>query len=101
MHADHEMKPPDFEKKLHFFRWFRSFLDTYGICKLDNGFFTDEAWSHLHGYVNSQNSRYWSTTNSHIIQERPLHDEKLGVLCRPVELWGHFCSVATTIRMSA
>ncbi|GFQ83612.1 hypothetical protein TNCT_217631 [Trichonephila clavata] len=25
MHATHGMKPPEFEKRLHFYRWFRSF----------------------------------------------------------------------------
>ncbi|GFX47247.1 transposable element Tc1 transposase [Trichonephila clavipes] len=40
----------------------------------------NEAWFHLHGYVNSQNSRYWCTTNPRIMQERPEHDEKLGVV---------------------
>ncbi|GFR09919.1 transposable element Tc3 transposase [Trichonephila clavata] len=48
MHTVHEMKPPDFEKRLNFCKWFRLFLDTNGIRKLDNvffpfSFFTDEA----------------------------------------------------------
>jgi hypothetical protein len=28
-------------------------------------FMNDEAWFHLSGYVNSQNSRYWGTENPH------------------------------------
>ena len=39
INAVHELKPLDFEKRLHFCRWFYSFLDTYGIYKLDNTFF--------------------------------------------------------------
>ncbi|GFR26768.1 hypothetical protein TNCT_536041 [Trichonephila clavata] len=36
----------------------------------------------------------------HIILEQPLHDEKLPVLCRTIELWGHFSLVALSIRLS-
>ena len=46
---------------------------------LDVTFFTDEAWFHLLGYVNSQNSRLWSFYNSHSLHETPLHDKKVGV----------------------
>ncbi|GFQ87452.1 transposable element Tc3 transposase [Trichonephila clavata] len=79
IHVVHEMTPPDFEKKLHFCRWFRSFLNTYDIRKPDNVLLTNEAGFNLHGYVNSQKSLYRSTINPHIIQEWILHDEKFGV----------------------
>ena len=65
--AVHELKPFDFEKRLHFCTWFHSFLHTHGICELDNIFFTDEAWFHLLEYMNSQNSWHWFTTNPHIM----------------------------------
>jgi hypothetical protein len=44
-------------------------------------FMTDEAWFHLLGYVNSQNSRYWGTKNPHELHKQPLHDQKIGVWC--------------------
>ena len=52
-----ERKEPDKEKRLVYCRWFRSFVDDHGIAELDRVFFSDEAWFHLSGYVNSQNSR--------------------------------------------
>lgn len=46
---------------------------------LDVTFFTDEAWFHLSGYVNSQNSRLWSSDNPLSVHKTPLHDKKVGV----------------------
>ncbi|KAJ4437880.1 hypothetical protein ANN_13819 [Periplaneta americana] len=43
--------------------------------------FTDEAWFHLSGYVNSQNSRHWAIENPHVIHEAPMHPVKIGVWC--------------------
>ncbi|PSN33709.1 hypothetical protein C0J52_26546 [Blattella germanica] len=42
---------------------------------------SDEAWFHLNGYVNSQNSCYWDTENPHLVHEGPLHDLKVSVWC--------------------
>jgi len=44
-------------------------------------FFTDEAWFHLSGYVNSQNYRTWRTENPHNYTESTLHPQKIGVWC--------------------
>jgi hypothetical protein len=44
-------------------------------------FFPDEAWFHLSGYVNSQNSRFWSSENAHLFHEVPLHSQKIGCWC--------------------
>jgi hypothetical protein len=33
-------------------------------------------WFTLHGYVNSQDSRYWSTENPHAVHEVPVCDTK-------------------------
>ena len=41
----------------------------------------DEAWFHLSGYVNSQNTCTWATEHPHEIHEVPLHSEKTGVVC--------------------
>ncbi|KAL4084269.1 hypothetical protein QTP88_028094 [Uroleucon formosanum] len=77
----HELREPDKEKRLVYCRWFRSFIDSNGIGELDRVFFSDEAWFHLSGYVNSQNSRIWSTQNPHALHETPLHSQKIGVWC--------------------
>ena len=48
---------------------------------LNDTFFTDEAWFHLSGYANTQNSRTWATENPHETFEKPLHDQNIGVWC--------------------
>jgi hypothetical protein len=44
-------------------------------------FSSDEAWFHLSGYVNSQNSWFWSSENPHLFHEVPLHSQKIGCWC--------------------
>jgi hypothetical protein len=45
-------------------------------------FFSDEAFFHLQGYINTQiNNRYWSSQNPHLTHEVPLHPVKVGVCC--------------------
>jgi hypothetical protein len=44
-------------------------------------FFSDEAWFHMQGYINTQNNCYWSSQNSHLTHEAPLHLVKVGVWC--------------------
>lgn len=46
---------------------------------LDLTYFTDEAWFHLSGYINSQNYRTWATENPHTYVETSLHPLKIGV----------------------
>lgn len=48
---------------------------------LDDWYFSDEAWLHLDGYVNSQNSRIWASDNPHVFRETTLHVQKIGVWC--------------------
>jgi hypothetical protein len=44
----------DYDKPMTYWRWFQAFIDENpGI--LDYTWFSDEAWFHLSGYVNSQN----------------------------------------------
>jgi hypothetical protein len=59
----------------------RDVLTANGEDILDVTFFTDEAWFHLSGYVNSQNSRVWSATTPHEIKDTPFRDLKVGVWC--------------------
>jgi hypothetical protein len=50
-------------------------------------FFPDEAWFHLSGYVNSQNSFFWSSENAHLFHEVPLHSQKIGCWCAISRKW--------------
>ena len=45
-------------------------------------FFSDEALLHSVGmFVNKQNCRIWDSENTQVIEERPLHPEKVTVWC--------------------
>ena len=77
--AVHELQSFDAEKRIAYCRWFKSLIARRGDDFLHNVFFFDEVWFHLNGHVNSQNSRVWSSGNLHILHERPLHSEKIGV----------------------
>ena len=65
---------------MRYCKWFLEQV-TYEGEELDNWFWTDEAWFHLDGYVNSQNSRIWSTCNPHEVRQKQLHPRKIGVWC--------------------
>jgi hypothetical protein len=67
----HELREPDKDKLLQDRRWFTHFIRG-GIDILDKVLCSDEAWFHLSGYVNSQNSRKLSAENPHAFHERPL-----------------------------
>lgn len=69
-----ELKPSDHDRRLNYCQWFKRFIDQNSFEILDVMFYTDEAWFHLGGYVNSQNTRLWSATNPH-----DLHEAKIGV----------------------
>jgi hypothetical protein len=45
---------------MRYCRWFLQFVRN-GVDILENLFVSDEAWFHLSGYVNSQNSRFGSS----------------------------------------
>jgi hypothetical protein len=73
------LKPADHEKRIRYSERFTNFIQTKTVDILDITFFTDEAWFHLLGYVNTQNSRLWSSENPYAVHEKPMHDQKLGV----------------------
>ena len=81
VHVVHELKHQDTNQRVKFCQWFERFVTDRGVDVLDYTFFSDEAWFHLAGYANSQNSRVWSTVNPHTVFEKPLHDQKVGVWC--------------------
>jgi hypothetical protein len=70
----------DYNKRMTYCRWFQTFVDENPEI-LDYTWFSDEAWFHLSGYVNSQNTRLWGSENSHALFEEPLHSQKDGVFC--------------------
>jgi hypothetical protein len=74
-----ELKPANHDKWICYCEWFKSFIQTNTVDILDITFFADEAWFHLSGYVNTQNSRLWSSENPYAVHEKPLHGQKLGV----------------------
>jgi hypothetical protein len=71
-----ELKPADYPRRVAYCNWFFNHMNDNRT--LDLSFFSDEAWFHLSGYVNSQNCRIWSTENTHVFQETPLHPIKVG-----------------------
>lgn len=75
-----ELQPRDYEIRVNFSNWIlRNVNDR--VIDPHLIFFSDEAWFHLHGYVSSQNNRYWSTEKPDFVHEVPLHDQKIGVWC--------------------
>jgi hypothetical protein len=54
--AAQELKPADHEKRIRYCKWFTYFIQTKTVDILDVTFFTDEAWFHFSGYVNTQNT---------------------------------------------
>jgi hypothetical protein len=80
MQVFHELIPGDYAKSFNYCRWFKNLI-CGNIGVLDQVFFTDEAWFHLSGYINSQTYGTWRTENPHNYPENPLHPQKIGVWC--------------------
>jgi hypothetical protein len=72
-----QLYPRDFQQRITYCHWFNENLNNNDL--LDLTFFTDEAWFHLSGYVNSQNYRTWATNNPHTFVETDLHPLKIGI----------------------
>lgn len=72
-----KLYPHDYQQRVRYCQWFNENLNNNDV--LDLTFFTDEAWFHLSGYVNSQNYRTWSTENPHEFVETELHPLKVGI----------------------
>jgi hypothetical protein len=52
-----------------------------GEIDLKLAFFSDEAWFRLHGYINTQNNRYWNSQTPHLTYKVLPHPVKVGVWC--------------------
>jgi hypothetical protein len=70
-----ELKQEDKAKHVYYCTWL---LQTIVSGLLDPllYFMSDEAWFHLSGHVNSQNTRYWPVDNTNTIHQQTLHDKK-------------------------
>ncbi len=75
-----ELQPPEFGKCCNFCAWFKGQFGE-DVEEQPIIFFTDEAWFHLSGYVNSKNYRISCVNNSHVFQQTSLHPQKVGVWC--------------------
>jgi hypothetical protein len=74
------LQPCNSASRVCFCSWFlQSAIE--GEINLQLTFFSDEAWFHLQGYINTQNNCYWSSQNPHLTYEAPLHPVKVGVSC--------------------
>ena len=82
-----ELRPPDAGQRRQNCEWFLGLIHK-NVSTLDKTFFTDEAWFHLNGYINSQNTRIWATESPHTLHEYRLTPRKsvFGVLYRVGEL---------------
>jgi len=60
------------KKRIRYCEWFTNFIQTKIVDILDVTFFTDEAWFHLSGYVNTQNTRLCLSENPHALHEKNL-----------------------------
>lgn len=75
-----ELKLIDHHRRREFCAWFLRLIRP-GIDILNYVFFSDEAWVHLDGYVNSQNYRLWTSENPNAFIEKGLHPVKIGIWC--------------------
>jgi hypothetical protein len=60
---------------------FQTFIDE-NLRILNYTWFSDEAWFHLSGYVNSQNTHLWGSESPHALFEEPLIPRKLACSVR-------------------
>lgn len=76
----HELKEPDYAKRMAYCQWLQTLVQD-NLDILDYTWFSDEAWFHLSGYINSQNCRIWASKNLNAIHEEPPYSKKIGVWC--------------------
>ncbi|KAJ4430119.1 hypothetical protein ANN_22329 [Periplaneta americana] len=76
----HCLKPADPAIRVRYCEWYLASLND-GLFDPQLVFFSDEAWFHLNGRVNSRNSRYWCAENPNGVYEVPHYDRKIGVWC--------------------
>ncbi|XP_018573282.1 uncharacterized protein LOC108912525 [Anoplophora glabripennis] len=72
-----QLHPPDYYQRIRYCEWFNENLNNNDLLNLT--FFSDQAWVHLSGYINSQNYRTWATENPHEFIKTSLHPQKIGI----------------------
>jgi hypothetical protein len=77
--VNHTLQPRDPASGVYFCSWLLQ--SVIGETNRPLAFFSDEAWFHLQGYINTQNNRYWSSQNPHLTHEVQPHLVKVGVWC--------------------
>jgi hypothetical protein len=96
----HELMEPGKEKGLQYCRWFTHFIRG-GVDILDKVLCRGEAWFHLRGYVNNQNSRIWSELCISNVTAETLHrvasDMRKRVNACIAERGGHFPTLNVTV----
>lgn len=75
-----ELKPNDHLKRRVFVDWVLENQQVDGdfVKKI---IFSDEAHFHVDGYVNKQNCRIWGMENPRVVQEQPMHAQRVTVWC--------------------
>jgi hypothetical protein len=81
----HALQPRNLDSRVNFCNWFLHAV-IKGEINLQLTLFSDEAWFHLEGYINTQYNRYWSSQNPHLTHKVPLCPVKVGVWCA-VNAW--------------
>lgn len=74
----HTLKESDYEQRSLFCDWLIAVTEDDPQF-LKTCFWSDEAWFHLSGYMNSQNTRCWLSENPNQFIETSLHPQKVGV----------------------
>ena len=74
----HTLMQNDYEQRSIFCDWLIAVTNDDPQF-LKTCFWSDEAWFHLSGYMNSQNTRCWLSENPHQYVETSLHPQKIGV----------------------
>lgn len=74
----HTLKESDYAQRSLFCDWLIAVTEDDPQF-LKTCFWSDEAWFHLSGYMNSQNTRCWLSENPHQFIETSLHPQKIGV----------------------
>ncbi|RZC38491.1 hypothetical protein BDFB_011296 [Asbolus verrucosus] len=57
-----ELLPHDYNKRVDYCNWFNNMMNNDEI--LDRTFYSDEAWFHLSGVINTQTMRMWSADSN-------------------------------------
>lgn len=91
------LKEIDYESRSVFCTWLIATTDDDPTF-LDTCFFSDEAWFHLSGYINTQNSRYWASKDPHQFIESTLHPQKVGVWAALSASRIFFCFFQDTVK---